>query len=389
MPARVLLQDFTGVPAVVDLAAMRDGVVQAGRRSAAGQPAAAGRARHRSLRAGRSLLGTQRVRAERRAGILAQSRALHVPALGPDGVRQLQGRAARHRHRPPGQSRVPGARRVQRAGRNGEMLAYPDTLVGTDSHTTMVNGLGVVGWGVGGIEAEAAMLGQPISMLIPEVLGFRLINRLPEGATATDLVLTITERLRKVGVVGEVRRVLRARPRVPDDRRPRDAREHVARVRRDHRDLSDRRHDARLPAADGARRIARGAGRGVCEGAGPLPARRFAPIPSTRKRSRWICRPSNRASPGRSGRRTAWRSASRRSEFEQALELMLAERKPKPAAAKPQPGDACRGSGRVRARRESAAVAAAPTPCPAWKGCRTARSSSPRSRAAPIRRTRV
>jgi aconitate hydratase len=85
----------------------------------------------------------------------------------------------------------------------GELIAYPDTLVGTDSHTTMVNGLGVVGWGVGGIEAEAAMLGQPISMLIPEVVGFRLINRLPEGATATDLVLTITERLRKLGVVGK------------------------------------------------------------------------------------------------------------------------------------------------------------------------------------------
>jgi aconitate hydratase len=85
----------------------------------------------------------------------------------------------------------------------GEWMAYPDTLVGTDSHTTMVNGLGVVGWGVGGIEAEAAMLGQPISMLIPEVVGFRLTNRLPEGATATDLVLTITERLRKLGVVGK------------------------------------------------------------------------------------------------------------------------------------------------------------------------------------------
>src|SRR5262249_4854889 len=82
-------------------------------------------------------------------------------------------------------------------------VAYPDTLVGTDSHTTMVNGLGVVGWGVGGIEAEAAMLGQPISMLIPRVLGFRLTGRMLEGATATDLVLTITERLRKHGVVGK------------------------------------------------------------------------------------------------------------------------------------------------------------------------------------------
>ena len=95
------------------------------------------------------------------------------------------------------------ARVVFRETADGGTLAYPDTLVGTDSHTTMVNGLGVVGWGVGGIEAEAAMLGQPISMLIPEVVGFRLVDRLPEGATATDLVLTITERLRKLGVVGK------------------------------------------------------------------------------------------------------------------------------------------------------------------------------------------
>src|SRR6185295_4177399 len=87
--------------------------------------------------------------------------------------------------------------------RNGKGDAYPDTLVGTDSHTTMVNGLGVVGWGVAGIEAEAAMLGQPSSMLIPPVLGVNLTGRLPEGTTATDLVLTITERLRKHGVVGK------------------------------------------------------------------------------------------------------------------------------------------------------------------------------------------
>src|SRR5439155_20129064 len=93
--------------------------------------------------------------------------------------------------------------RVECSQRGGYSLEYPDPLVGTESHTTMVNGLGVVGWGVGGIEAEAAMLGQPISMLIPEVVGFRLTNRLPEGATATDLVLTITERLRKLGVVGK------------------------------------------------------------------------------------------------------------------------------------------------------------------------------------------
>src|SRR5206468_2249126 len=95
------------------------------------------------------------------------------------------------------------ARVVMTADRAEGTLAYPDTLVGTDSHTTMVNGLGVVGWGVGGIEAEAVMLGQPISMLIPKVVGFRLTGTMLEGATATDLVLTITEKLRKHGVVGK------------------------------------------------------------------------------------------------------------------------------------------------------------------------------------------
>ncbi len=86
---------------------------------------------------------------------------------------------------------------------DGEVMAYPDTLVGTDSHTTMVNGLGVLGWGVGGIEAEAAMLGQPVSMLVPQVVGFKLTGKLREGTTATDLVLTVTEALRKLGVVGK------------------------------------------------------------------------------------------------------------------------------------------------------------------------------------------
>jgi aconitate hydratase len=95
------------------------------------------------------------------------------------------------------------ARVVFTAEVNGEMVAYPDTVVGTDSHTTMINGLGVLGWGVGGIEAEAAMLGQPVSMLIPQVVGFKLTGKLREGATATDLVLTVTQALRKLGVVGK------------------------------------------------------------------------------------------------------------------------------------------------------------------------------------------
>ena len=124
--------------------------------------------------------------------------ALPVPALGPDRVRRVQGRATGHGivH----QVNIEYLARVVMV-RGG--VAYPDTVVGTDSHTTMVNGLGVLGWGVGGIEAEAAMLGQPVSMLIPRVVGFKLSGELPQGATATDLVLTITEQLRKHGVVGK------------------------------------------------------------------------------------------------------------------------------------------------------------------------------------------
>ena len=164
-------------------------------------------------------------------------------------------------------------------------------------------------------------------MLIPEVVGFRLTNRLPEGATATDLVLTITERLRKVGVVGKFVEFYGPGPRVPDDRRSRDARQHVAGVRRDDRDLPDRRDDARLPAADGPRRIAGAAGRGVREGAGTVPHRRLRPIRSTRRRWSSICRPSSRASPGPKRPQDRVSLNQAKLKFQQALEVMLAERK--------------------------------------------------------------
>ena len=202
MPARVLLQDFTGVPAVVDLAAMRDGVVRLG-----GDPG--------------------RVNPLQPAELVIDH-SVQVDHFGTADAFELNARLefSRNRERyaflkwgqdafrnfkvvPPDTGIVHQvnieylARVVCRDASNGRALAYPDTLVGTDSHTTMVNGLGVVGWGVGGIEAEAAMLGQPISMLIPDVIGFRLIGVLPEGTTATDLVLTITERLREYGVVGK------------------------------------------------------------------------------------------------------------------------------------------------------------------------------------------
>ena len=167
-------------------------------------------------------------------------------------------------------------------------MAYPDTLVGTDSHTTMVNGLGVVGWGVGGIEAEACMLGQPISMLVPEVLGVRLTGRLPDGVDghrprADDHRAAAPARRRR-----EVRRVLRAGPRAPVDCRPRDAQQHVPGVRRHDRRLPDRRDDARLPAADRAGRAPRRAGRGVREGAGAVPRARRRPRPTTPSGSSWI-----------------------------------------------------------------------------------------------------
>jgi len=202
MPARVLLQDFTGVPAVVDLAAMRDGVVRLG-----GDPRKVNPLQPVELVIDHSVQVDHF--AERNAADLnaelefSRNRERYV------FLRWGQTAFDNFKVVPPDTGIVHQvnleylARVVFSEGSGDDAVAYPDTLVGTDSHTTMVNGLGVVGWGVGGIEAEAAMLGQPISMLIPQVVGFRLTNRLPEGATATDLVLTITEKLRKLGVVGK------------------------------------------------------------------------------------------------------------------------------------------------------------------------------------------
>ena len=202
MPARVLLQDFTGVPAVVDLAAMRDGVVRLG-----GDPSRVNPLQPVELVIDHSVQVdhfSERNALELNAQLeFARNKERYT------FLRWGQTAFKNFRVVPPDTGIVHQinieylARVVFSEQKDGAWFAYPDTLVGTDSHTTMVNGLGVVGWGVGGIEAEAAMLGQPISMLIPEVVGFRLTNRLPEGATATDLVLTITERLRKLGVVGK------------------------------------------------------------------------------------------------------------------------------------------------------------------------------------------
>jgi aconitate hydratase len=202
MPARVLMQDFTGVPAIVDLAAMRDAMKQLGgdpQKINPLQPAELvidhsvqvdeyGTANSYSLNA---MLEFQRNR-ERYAFLKwGQSAFANFSAVPP-------GMGICHQVNLEYLARVVFTLEI-----GGKIIAYPDTLVGTDSHTTMINGLGVLGWGVGGIEAEAAMLGQPVSMLVPQVVGFELTGKLREGTTATDLVLTVTEMLRKLGVVGK------------------------------------------------------------------------------------------------------------------------------------------------------------------------------------------
>ena len=227
----------------------------------------------------------------------------------------------------------------------------------------MVNGLGVVGWGVGGIEAEAAMLGQPISMLIPEVVGFRLIDRLPEGATATDLVLTITERLRKLGVVGKFvefygpgLEFLTIADRATLGNMSPEYGATIAICPIDDMTLDYLR-------LTGARRGAREARRGLREGAGAVPHRGRRPIRSTRRRSSSICPRSSRASPGPKRPQDRVSLNQAKLKFEQALEVMLAERKAKPAKEKPGESDRARPHDRAVA----AAVARSTRPCPAWK----------------------
>jgi aconitate hydratase len=201
-PARVLMQDFTGVPAIVDLAAMRDAMKKMGGKADLINPLQPA-----------ELVIDHSVQVDE----FATPNAFSINAMLEFQRNQERyaflrwGQSAFHNFKvvPPDMGIVHQvnleylARVVFSEKKNGNNVAYPDTLVGTDSHTTMINGLGVLGWGVGGIEAEAALLGQPVSMLLPQVVGFRLTGNLHEGATATDLVLTVTEILRKTGVVGK------------------------------------------------------------------------------------------------------------------------------------------------------------------------------------------
>jgi aconitate hydratase len=199
-PARVIMQDFTGVPAIVDLAAMREAMVKLG-----GDPDEINPLAPAELVIDHSV----QVDEYGTADSLARNNAIEFARNGERYAFLRWGQRAFSNFRvvPPNTGIVHQvniehlARVVFPEQKDGTWRAYPDTLVGTDSHTTMVNGLGVLGWGVGGIEAEAAMLGQPVTMLIPQVIGFRLKGQLPAGTTATDLVLTITEMLRKKGVV--------------------------------------------------------------------------------------------------------------------------------------------------------------------------------------------
>ncbi len=206
-PARVIMQDFTGVPCVVDLATMREAVTALG-----GDPARVNPLAPAELVIDHSVI----IDVFGRKDSVEQNMALEYQRNREryQFLRWGQGAFDEFKVVPPGTgivhqvnieylARVVMTREAATADGGTTLRAYPDTCVGTDSHTTMVNGLGVLGWGVGGIEAEAAMLGQPVSMLIPRVVGFKLSGQIPAGATATDVVLTITEQLRKHGVVGK------------------------------------------------------------------------------------------------------------------------------------------------------------------------------------------
>jgi aconitate hydratase len=201
-PARVLLQDFTGVPVVVDLAAMRDAIQALG-----GSPSKINPLQRVDLVIDHSVQVDNFGTAD--AFGLNVEKEFERNRERYQFLRWGQQAFANFRVVPPGTGIVHQVNLEYLASvaftrdENGEKTVYPDSLVGTDSHTTMINGLGVLGWGVGGIEAEAAMLGQPVAMLIPEVVGFKLTGKLPEGATGTDLVLRVTEMLRKKGVVGK------------------------------------------------------------------------------------------------------------------------------------------------------------------------------------------
>ena len=277
-PARVLMQDFTGVPAVVDLAAMRDAMKELG-----GDPKKINPQVPVDLVIDHSVAVTffgnnqafkknvdeeYRQNQERYKFLKWAQRSFDNFSVVPPGT------GICHQVNLEYLSRVVWSKKdkVKVDGKQATMdVAYPDTVVGTDSHTTMVNGLSVLGWGVGGIEAEAAMLGQPLSMVLPEVIGFKLTGRLKEGLTATDLVLTVTEMLRKRGVVGKFVEFFGPGLDASHDRRPRHDRQHGAGIRRHLRLLADRRRHHPLPQGHQPSAGSDQARRSLRQGAGHVP----------------------------------------------------------------------------------------------------------------------
>ena len=326
MPARVLLQDFTGVPCVVDLAAMRDAVAKLGGNPSQINP----------------LIPSE----------LVIDHSVQVDVFGRADALDLNGKIEFERNMerysflrwgqkalqnfkvvPPNTGIVHQvnlenlARVVMEREVDGELLAFPDTVVGTDSHTTMINGIGVLGWGVGGIEAEAAMLGQPSSMLIPQVVGFKLTGRLPEGATATDLVLTVTQMLRALGVVGKFVEFygdgLQHLPLADRATIANMAPEYGATCGIFPIDAEAR----ELPAPVRPQRGADRAGRGLRQGAGPVAHAGLAACRLQRDARAGPGRRAARRWPAPSARRTAccWRSCSEN--FRANLEGLIANRK--------------------------------------------------------------
>ena len=268
MPGRVLMQDFTGVPAVVDLAAMRSAAERAGGDPLSIEPLVpVDLVIDHSVQVDlfrtpeayeRNIEFEYRRNAERYSLLRWAQQAFDDVRVVPPGAGICHQVNLEHL------GQVVSVR---------DGVAFPDTLVGTDSHTTMINGLGVLGWGVGGIEAEAAMLGQPMFLPQPVVIGVRTIGALPAGTTATDLVLTLTEMLRAHGVVGKFVEFFGDGLSSLLDRRPRDAVEHVPGVRGHVVVLPGRRRDAALPRVHRPRRSRRPRG-ALHEGAGAVPARR-------------------------------------------------------------------------------------------------------------------
>ena len=255
LPARVVMQDFTGVPCVVDLAAMRDAMAELG-----GDPEPAST---RSSRPTWSSTTRCRSTASATRGAFAANvereyernrERYMLLRWAQQAFADFRTVPAGHRHRAPGQPGVPLAGGAVARGRRRADVAFPDTLVGTDSHTTMINGIGVLGFGVGGIEAEAVLLGQPLSQPTPTVIGLKLTGRLGPGRDGHRPRADGHRDAARARRGRQVRRAVRRRPLVAEPGRPGDDLEHVAGVRRHGDDVPDRRRDAALHGADRPRR---------------------------------------------------------------------------------------------------------------------------------------